>query len=80
MGELESEWLRWTLSWLTHGWPGGRMRSGRTLSLFWALDAVGDGCHGFGPRVQRATDEVWVHEIMALAHGCSEVWVDVIRS
>ena len=26
--------------------------------------------HGFGPWV--ATDEVWVHEIMALAHGCSE--------
>ena len=41
------------------GCCGGRMMSGGRY-------------HGFGPLVQRATDEVGGKEIMALAHRCSE--------
>ena len=38
-------WVNWraNVAGLTHGWSRGGMRSGWTVSLFWALDAVGDG-------------------------------------
>ena len=44
----------------------GRMMSGWTLSWFWPMDALGNGCgldgryHGFGPWMLWGTDEAWI--------------------
>ena len=51
-------WLKWTLSWLTHGWSGGE-------DEVWAdvIIVLGPGC--CGGRMMSGWDV-----IMALARGC----------